>query len=281
MKPINVITAAQAAELVGDGDTLAICGCENVLAPNELLAALGRRFTESGTPRNITEIHPIIVGMGEGRGMENLAHPGLVARAIGSGFSYLKTSQYTRLLKENQFEAHVMPMGTVFQMLRDCAAGRKRTYTKVGLGSFVDPEVEGGCMNTAATRSLASRIEIEGETHLGYDVLPINVAFLRGTTADELGNISLEDEPVSLGVLVIAQAAKASGGKVVVQVRRMTQAGSIHPRMVQIPGIFVDAVVVEPLQGVSGGDLNPVLTGMEKSVNQSASGANSSPLRVM
>jgi propionate CoA-transferase len=261
MKPVNVISAAQAAELVGDGATLAICGCENILAPNELLAALGRRFAESGTPRNITELHPIIVGMGEGRGMENLARPGLVARAIGSGFSYLKTSQYTKLLKENAFEAHVMPMGTVFRMLRDRAAGRRRTYTKVGLGSFVDPEVEGGCMNAAAMRSLASRVEIEGETYLGYDTLPIDVAFLRGSTADELGNISLEDEPVSLGVRVIAQAAKASGGKVVVQVRRMTQAGSIHPRMVEIPGIFVDAVVVEPLQEVSGGALNSVLTG--------------------
>jgi len=116
-------------------------------------------------------------------------------------------------------------------------------------------------MNTAATRSLASRIEIEGETHLGYNVIPIDVAFLRGLTADELGNISLEDEPVSLGVRAIAQAVKASGGKVVVQVRRMTQAGTIHPRMVEIPGIFVDAVVVEPLQGVSGSDLNSVLTG--------------------
>jgi len=144
MKPVNVITMAQAAELVQDGDTLAICGCENVLAPNELLAALGRRFAETGTPMAITELHPIIVGMGEGQGLENLAHPGLVARAIGSGFSYLKSSHYTRLLKDNGFEAHVMPMGRIFQMLRDCAAGRKRTYTKVGLGSFVDPDAEGG-----------------------------------------------------------------------------------------------------------------------------------------
>lgn len=256
-----MITATEAAAMVKDGDTIAICGCENVLAPNVLLRALGERFTNTGSPRALTEIHPIIVGMGEGRGLENLAYPGMVARAIGSGYSFLKTSRYTELLKNNAFAAHVVPMGTIFQMLRDCAAGRRRTYTRIGLGTFVDPDVEGGCLNAAAKRSLAERIEIEGEAHLAYNVEPINIAFLRGSTADECGNISLEDEPVSLGVLAIAQATKASGGKVIVQVRRITQKGSIHPRMVEVPGIFVDAVVVAPDQELAGGALNPALTG--------------------
>lgn len=261
MRPVKIITADEAADLVPDGGTLAICGCENVLAPNELLRALGDRYQRTNSPKGITEIHPIIVGMGEGKGLENLAYPGLVGRAIGSGYSFLKTSRYTELLKQDAFEAHVVPMGTIFQMLRDGAAGRKRTLTRIGLGTFVDPEVEGGCINSAATKSLARRIDIEGETHLAYDVVPVDVAFLRGTTADENGNISLEDEPVSLGIRALAQATKASGGKVVVQVRRMTRAGSIHPRMVEIPGIFVDAVVVVSDQAFSGGVLNPALTG--------------------
>jgi propionate CoA-transferase len=261
MKFVNIITADDAVGMVNDGDTIAICGCENVLSPDTLLKALGARFSATGSPRGITEIHPIIVGMGEGRGLENLAHPGMVARAIGSGYSYLKTSRYTALLKENAFAAHVVPMGTIFQMLRDCASGRRRTYTRIGIGTFIDPEVEGGRLNEAAARSLADRVDIEGEPHLAYDVQPINVAFLRGTSADECGNISLEDEPVSLGVLAIAQATKASGGKVIVQVRRMTQAGSLHPRMVEVPGIFVDAVVVVPDQELAGAHLNPSLTG--------------------
>ncbi|MDO6732594.1 CoA-transferase [Marinovum sp. 2_MG-2023] len=262
MKPVKIISAQDAAELVQDGATLAICGCENVLTPDALLSALGQRFVRSGAPVALTELHPIIVGMGEGRGLENLAHRGMVKRAIGSGYSYLKSSKYTALLKEDAFEAHVMPMGTIFQMLRDCAAGRRRTLTRIGLSTFVDPAVEGGCMNAAAIQSLSRHVDIEGETHLAYDVVPIDVAFLRGTTADENGNISFEDEPVSLGARIMAQAAKASGGKVIVQVRRMTQSGSLHPRMVEIPGIFVDAVVVVPDQPFSGGEaLNPALTG--------------------
>src|SRR4051812_11332518 len=109
MKKVDVLSAAEAAELVQDGDALLICGCENLLSPNSLLHALGDRYQATGAPRGITEIHPIIVGMGEGLGLENLAHPGLVKRAIGSGYSYFKTTRYTKLLKEDAFEAHVLP----------------------------------------------------------------------------------------------------------------------------------------------------------------------------
>ncbi len=258
---LEIIDAKAAAERVGDGDTLAICGCENLLLPDELLRALGDRFVKTGRPRNLTEIHPIVVGMGPERGLEHLAHPGLVGRAIGSGFSYLKTSRYTQLLRENAFEAHMLPMGTIFQLLRDTASGRSMSLTQVGIDTFVDPAREGGRMNERAERSLAERIEVQGDSFLRYPAFNIDVAFLRGSTADEAGNISLEDEPVSLGVRALAMAAKRAGGKVIVQVRRLTRGGTLHPRMIEIPGILVDAVVVEPNQSVSGGDLNPALTG--------------------
>jgi propionate CoA-transferase len=261
MKTIDVLTAQEAAALVRDGDTLLICGCENVLLPNTLLRALGERYETTGSPRNITEIHPIIVGMGEGMGLENLAHRGLVKRAIGSGYSYLKTSRYTELLKGNAFEAHVLPMGTLFQIIRDTAAGKKFTLTSVGLETFVDPDRDGGKLNASAKTSLASRIQIGSETYLKYDAIPAQIAFLRGTTADEYGNISLEGEPVSLGVRTMAMAVKNSGGKVIVQVQRMARDKFLPPRLVEIPGIFVDAIVVDAEQPPSGGTLNPALTG--------------------
>ena len=261
MKKIDILAPHEAAGLVSDGDTLLICGCENVLLPNALLRALGDRYEATGSPRDITEIHPIIVGMGEGMGLENLAHQGLVKRAIGSGYSYLKTSRYTQLLKDNAFEAHVLPMGTLFQIIRDTAAGKSFTLTTVGLETFVDPDRDGGKLNERAEISLASRVQVGGDTYLKYDAIPAQIAFLRGTTADEYGNVSLEGEPVSLGVRMLAMAVKNSGGKVIVQVQRMTRGNFLAPRMVEIPGIFVDAVVVDPDQPPSGGALNPALTG--------------------
>lgn len=261
MKTVKVMSAREAAEWVNDGDTIAICGCENVLSPEALLKALGERFEATGKPAGLTEIHPIIVGMGVERGLEHLARPGMVRRAIGSGFSYLKTSRYTQMLRDNLFDAHVVPMGTLFQMLRDIAGGRRATFTQVGLNTFVDPQLEGGLMNRAGDAPLARRIDIEGQPYLRYDCAPIQVALLRGTSADEHGNISLEREPVSLGVKTLAMAVKNSGGKVIVQVSRMTQTGTLHPRMVEIPGIYVDAIVIDPAQELAGGVLNPVLTG--------------------
>ncbi len=265
MRRVEFLSPMQAAELVHDGDTIVVCGCENVLAPNTLLQSLGERFEATQAPRDLTEIHPIIVGMGPGLGLENLAHPGMVRRAIGSGFSYLKTSRYTQMLKDDLFEAHVVPMGTLYQMFSDTAAGKDFTLTRVGLDTFVDPAFEGGRINGKSSFSLASRVEIDGEVYLKYPRLPAQVALLRGTTADESGNISLENEPVSLGVKTLAMAVKNSGGKVIVQVSRMTQDGCLHPRMVEIPGIFVDAVVVDPQQPLSGGErLNPALTGLTR-----------------
>src|SRR4051812_13031966 len=111
MRTVKVLSAREAAEWVNDGDTIAICGCENVLSPEALLKALGERFEATGKPAGLTEIHPIIVGMGVERGLEHLARPGMIRRAIGSGFSYLKTSRYTQMLRDNLFEAHVVPMG--------------------------------------------------------------------------------------------------------------------------------------------------------------------------
>lgn len=264
MRKVEVLTPEAAAELVPDGAAVVICGCENVLAPDALLRGLGRRYEQTQHPRGITEIHPIVVGMGEGMGLENLAHPGMVSRAIGSGYSYLKTSRYTALLKDGAFEAHVLPMGTLFQILRDTAGGKDFTLTRVGLDTFVDPDLEGGRINGMG-EPLATRMEIGGETYLRYERLPAQIALLRGTTADESGNIALEDEPVSLGIRTLAMAVKNSGGKVIVQVRRMTRGGTLPPRMVEIPGILVDAIVVEPDQNLAGGNaLNPALTGQTR-----------------
>ncbi|MEM9027080.1 MAG: CoA-transferase [Pseudomonadota bacterium] len=261
MRRTEFLSASEAATLVRDGDTIVICGCENVLLPDELLAALGQRFEDTGSPRDLTEIHPIITGMGPDRGLEHLARPGMVRCAIGSGFSYLKTSKYTEMLKRDAFAAHVVPMGTLFQMLRGTAAGQPYTWTRVGLGTFADPEVEGGCMNSACLAPLSRRETIGEHTYLSYSNPRVNIAILRGSTADEDGNISLDDEPVSLGVKTIAQATHNSGGKVIVQVRRVAKSGTLHPRMIEIPGIMVDAVVVEPEQSISGGALNSGLTG--------------------
>jgi acyl CoA:acetate/3-ketoacid CoA transferase len=114
----------------------------------------------------------------------------------------------------------------------------------VGLGTFVDPRLGGGRINDVTTEERVSLMPIDGEEYLFYKALPLQVAFLRGTTADTLGNISMEREALTLEALAIATAVRNSGGLVIVQVERLAEQGTLHPKDVKIPGIMVDCVVV-------------------------------------
>lgn len=257
----KLVTAQEAIETIQDNSTIVVCGCENILLPEKLLSTLEERFLETGHPRNLTEIHPIIHGMGPGLGLEHFAHEGMTKCLIGSGYSFLKTSQTTALIRENKIPAYILPMGTIFQMLGNIASGEKKTLSTVGLGTFVDNEVEGGCMNACTENNRCHHATVEGEEYLSYENEHIDVAILRGTYADEFGNISLEKEPMKLGVKMLAMAAKACGGKVIVQVQRVVSRKSLDPQRIEIPGIMVDMVVEDPEQSISGGPMNPALTG--------------------
>ena len=98
---------------------------------------------------------------------------------------------------------------------------------------------------------------------LSFTVVPIDVAIIRGTTADEFGNMSMEHEPAILEPLTLAQAARANGGLVIAEVKRMARRGSLSPQLVRVPGILVDAIVVNPeawqIHGVER--YNPTVSG--------------------
>lgn len=145
--------------------------------------------------------------------------------------------------------------------------------TSVGIGTYVDPEISGGAANEKALKSklhdkLVSRITIDGNVNLMYKALPIDVAIIRGTTADAQGNITVEEESLLCDQKITAAAAKNSGGIVIAQVKRLAANGSIKSRDVAVPGPLVDCVVVvdekdhDTLHGMSFVERhNPALTG--------------------
>ena len=87
-------------------------------------------------------------------------------------------------------------------------------------------------------------IDVLGEEKLLYKSFPIDVAFIRGSYGDEYGNVTMHREVAEGEVTALAQAAKNTGGKVIVQVERIVEGGSLDPRMVKIPRIYVDALVI-------------------------------------
>lgn len=250
----KVITASQAAALIRDGDVLSVSSSSGLGCPDKVLAAIGARFERGGGPNGLTVLSPIAAGDLYGiRGIDHLAKRGLLARILAgsypSGPSSLPMPAIWRMIAEEAVEAYNLPSGVLFDMHRDAAARRPGVLTQVGLGTFVDPDHQGGAMNEAAAAHPVVRKEtFDGREWLYFPAIPPNVAIIRATTADERGNLAYEHEGALLGVLDQALAARNNGGIVIAQVKRLAQAGSLRPHDVRVPCTLVDRIVVDPEQ---------------------------------
>ncbi len=247
------VTADEAAAKIPDGAVVSVSSSSGLGCPDRVLRAIGERFEASASPRGLTMLNPIAAGDMYGiKGIDHLAEPGLLRRVIAgslpSGPSSLPQPKIWRLIGENKVAAYNVPSGILFDMHREAAAKRPGVLTKVGIDTFVDPRRDGCALNEAAAEPIVRRVEFEGDTWLFFPTIVPDVAIIRGTTADERGNISFEHEGAYLGVLEQALAARNNGGTVIAQVKRQTRAGAIPPQRVHVPGVLVDCVVVDPDQ---------------------------------
>ena len=238
------MTPREAVELIKDGDTLATGGFLNNGFAESLAIALEERFVETGKPSDLTLVYAAGQGDGKDRGLNHLGHEKLLKRVIGGHWNL--SPKIGALAVANKIEAYNLPQGTISQLYRDIAAHKVGTITHVGLKTFVDPRIDGGKINDVTKEEIVELINIAGQERLLYKAFPLNVCFLRGTYADEKGNITLEKEGVTLDTTSMAQAVKNSGGTVIVQVEKVVKAGTLDPKKVKIPHIFVDVVVAVP-----------------------------------
>mgnify|MGYP004564235255 CR=1 FL=1 len=261
----KIITAGQAARLIPDGATVGLAGMGLSGWAEEIACAVRDSFRETGHPCGLNLKQGAAIGdWGYGNGFDGWdrsplpepdkehgargvtrfgeAGPGLISKwtsaHIGSAFTLCD------MARKEQVESYCLPQGVIINLWREIAAGRPGLITKTGLGTFVDPRVEGGRMNKCAKDEIVKLVDFNGEEYLFYPSFKCDVALLRGTIADENGNISFEHESVINEGFSVAAATKNSGGIVIVQVEYLAKKETLNPKNIKIPGVLVDYVVV-------------------------------------
>jgi propionate CoA-transferase len=289
MRIVPVVTGAEAARLIADSDAITVSSSSALGCPDAVLEAIGRRYAETGSPANLTALHPIAAGDMYGvKGIDHLCQPGQLRRVLAgsypSGPSKLDPPLIRKLIHSEQIQALNIPSGVLFQMHRAASTGQPGVLTEVGLGTYADPRLEGAKMNSV-TDGFVQLMRFAGKEYLFYPAVKVDVAIIRATTADPYGNLSYEQECGTLGALDQAYAAHNDGGIVIAQVKRVSDT-QLPTRSVPVPGVLVDAVVVAPDQmqttqtvydpALSGemhrdlDDIEPVEFGLEKVIARRA-----------
>lgn len=248
MKTPKFVTAQEAVEMIKDGSTVCTIGMTLISASETILKEIERRFLDEGHPRDLTLFHTCgQAAMKQPFGIQHFAHEGLLKRIIGGHWG--QSNHIMDLIAQNKIEAFNLPQGQMANMFHSMALREPGKLSKVGLGTYIDPRLEGGKMNQRTKEcgyDTVDIVEVCGEEYIRYKEVPIDTLIIRGTTADENGNITTEEEGMMLEVLPAVFATKRFGGKVIAQVKRVVKAGTVNPKAVTVPCAFVDAVVVCP-----------------------------------
>ncbi len=242
-------------DCVKDGSVLAISGFNMATTPEYLIKSLYEKYTSTGHPRSLfieTDALPASSGRALDEVLKDAYEKGNEDFIRGMLVPFMGFSPWLqRMTVENSFQVYGWPIGITAYWFREIASGRPGLLTKIGLGTYLDPEVDSGALNSKADQAkecTISKFSISDEDYLLYRSPKPEIAFVRTTFADRYGNLTMDDEPIRGTVMAIAQATRArpNPGTVIAQVKKYLGDMSVPPRNVEIPYPLVDFVVPSP-----------------------------------
>jgi len=251
----KICSASDAVQAIHDGDRVGCVGVIGWLTPDVILSAIGERFEREESPKGLTFYFPCGTGDAlEIGGMDRVARVGLMRRIVsGSYINPLnprtgERPKLMQLIQADEIEAYSWPLGASMHWLREVARRSPGYLTKVGLNTYVDPRYGGGRLTDRTQEDLIEVVNFRDDEYLFYPTWPIQVAILRASTSDDVGNLSYEREPLLSSSIALAMAVKASGGIVIAQVDQIVPRGSRPAQEVRVPGALVDHVVLAESQ---------------------------------
>jgi propionate CoA-transferase len=238
----KIISARDAVDCINDGDCVAINSFLALSNPEALHDAIYERFAETGSPKNLRLFCSAAFGAwDEDRFADRYIKAGAVSEIVAGHYTSMPAA--IKMALSGKIEAYCLPLGVLSHAVRAAAAGKDWILSEVGLGIYCDPRVGTYALNALSKKELVAVREMEGKEYLLYRTPKIDVAFIKGTTVDPNGNISFEKEYLTVDALSMAQATKRNGGKVIVEVEKVSHVFT-RPRNVIVPGALVDMVVI-------------------------------------
>ena len=243
---MRIININEVASLIKDGDMVAISGSGGSGSPEALIKSVMDSYLKTNHPKGIGVTCGISPGnlTNDDVGMNMLAKDGLVGKAICAHLGMGRV--FGNAVGSNKFPAFALPLGVINHLYRAIAGHEDGIITHIGLGTFADPRIDGCAANEKAKKldPMVEVININGKENLFYHSFKIDVALLKGSYADEDGNISFQEEGIIGEQYNMAIATHNGGGIVIVEVKDIKPANSFRARDVLIHSSYVDYVVV-------------------------------------
>src|ERR1700737_3892 len=204
--PLRLASVSEAVRAIPHGATVAVDGFTLMGVAEALYEGIDDAFRRSGHPRDLVIVHA--AGQSNRKiGFEHFAVEGLARRIVGSHWGLMP--RMSAFLGQGGAEAVCLPQGQLATLYRSIAAGRPGNLTRIGLGTFVDPRIEGGKVNTPAREHAPDYVAIknlDGEDFMFYSSFKIDVGIFRASAVDADGNCSMDEEAGMLDALAPAQA---------------------------------------------------------------------------